>query len=122
MARGRRRYKPAAPFNTAMKLLVPTITMVKGTKKYVYPKPEDVTDVFFGSFRTFGGTESTENNIYSVIDTATIDTWFDPKFKANCRIYLCEEEETYEITGKPEDINKQHQYLQIRCRRYGGDE
>lgn len=120
MARGRRRYKPAMPYNVAMRLLVPTITKVKGVEKPVFPEPENGI-LFYGSFRTFGGTESNINDVYSVVDTATIDTWFDPQFKANCRIYVEETGGTYEILGAPEDINMQHQFLQIRVRRYGGD-
>lgn len=121
MARSRRRYIPAMPFNVAMRLLVPTITKVKGTLKPIYPEPSEGR-LFYGSFRTFGGTESNVNEVYSVIDTATIDTWYDPIFQANCRIYIEESGEVYEMLGAPEDIYMQHQYLQIRVQRFGGDE
>lgn len=120
MARGRRNYRPAVPYNVAMRLLIPTTTKVKGVVKLTYPAPEDGVK-FFGSFRTFGGTESNENDVYTVVDTATIDTWYDPKFKANCRIYLEEAQTTYEIIGAPENINMRNQYLQIRVRRLGGE-
>ncbi len=120
MARSRRRYKPAMPFNVAMRLLVPTTTIVKGVEKPVYPDPQESFQ-FFGSFRTFGGTESNVNEVYSVVDTATIDTWYDPRFKANCRIYVEETGGTYGILGSPEDINMQHQFLKIRVQRLGGD-
>lgn len=120
MARGRRNYKPAAPFNVAMRLLVPTTAVVKGVTKKVYPNPEEGI-LFNGSFRTFGGTESNINNVYTVVDTATIDTWYNPQIKADCRIYLCEAGMTYEIIATPENIEMRNQYLQIRCRMLGGD-
>lgn len=119
MARGRRKYKAAMPFNVAMRLLTPTIATVKGVKKPTYPEPESGI-LFFGSFRSFGGTESTENNIYTVTDTATIDTWFRPEIKADCRIYLCDTGAVYEIKGTPENIDMRNQFLQIRVERLGG--
>lgn len=119
MARGRRNYKPAAPFNVAMRLLTPTTTIVKGVPKETWPDPEEGF-LFFGSFRTFGGTESTVNDLYTVVDTATIDTWYDPQFKARCRIYLCDSGETYELMATPENINRRNQLIQLRVRKIGG--
>lgn len=119
MARGRRSYKPANPFNVAMRLLIPSTTMVKGVPKKTWPDPED-SYLFYGSFRTFGGTENTVNDLYAVVDTATIDTWFDPQFKADCRIYLCDTGEQYEIIATPENINRRNQYIQLRVRKIGG--
>ena len=122
MARGRRKYKPAMPFNVAMCLLVPEVTTVKGVRKPVFPEPDPTNEAqfFYGSFRTFGGTESTENDIYTVIDTATIDTWYNPNIKADCRIYICETGETYGIKSNPENIEMRNQFMQIRVQRIGG--
>ena len=119
MARGRRKYRPAEPFNVAMRLLVPTITNVKGVPRKTWPDPDE-SKLFFGSFRTFGGTESTVNDLYTVVDTATIDTWYDPSFKADCRIYLCDTGETYELMATPENINRRNQHMQLRVRKIGG--
>ena len=119
MARGRRKYKAATPFNVAMILLAPTIETVKGVRKLIYPEP-DKGVLFYGAFRSFGGTENTENNVYSVLDTATIDTWFRPDIKADCQIYICDTGATYEIKGNPENIDMRNQYLQIRVQRLGG--
>lgn len=119
MARGRRNYKPVEPFNVPMRLLIPTISKVKGVVKKEWPDPEECF-LFYGSFRTFGGTESTVNNVYALVDTATIDTWYDPRFTADCRIYLCDTGETYELMATPENINRRNQYLQLRCRKIGG--
>jgi head-tail adaptor len=117
-----RNFRPSAPFNVPMKLLVPTETVVSGTTKKAFPNPSDVPDtaLFFASFRTFGGTENVQNGVYTLINTAVIDTWYRPDIKANCRIYLCETEQTYEIISDPEDIDMRHQYLQFKVRKIGG--
>lgn len=118
-----RKFKPNMPFVVPMKLLKPSSQMVKGTLKKTYPNPDDVSDseyLFFGSFRTFGGTETIENGVYTLVNTATIDTWYRPDIKANCRIYLCDSEETYEIVADPEDIERRHQFLQIKVKKVGG--
>lgn len=114
-----RAYRPVSPFNVPMKLLVPTYNKIKGTEKKTFPEVEDAP-VFFGSFRTFGGTESAENGIYAVYDTAKIDTWYRDDIKANCRIFICETGETYEVVGDPEDIYMRHQYMMINVRKVGG--
>ena len=119
MARGRRNYKSAVPFNVPMRLLVPTTTYVKGVPKKTWPDP-DQSPLFYGSFRTFGGTESTVNDLFTVIDTGTIDTWYDPMFSADCRIYLCDTGEIYELMATPENINRRNQYMQLRVRKIGG--
>ena len=112
-------YKPYAPFSVPMKLLVPTAQVVSGTTKKTYTAPED-SELFFGSFRTFGGTENMSNGVYTVIDTAVVDTWYRPDIKADCQIYLCETEQVYDIVSDPEDIDFRHQYMQFKVKKAGG--
>ena len=111
-------FKPKEPFNVAMKILVPTSVSVQGVLKKSFSDPE-TSELFFGSFRTFGGTENTQNGVYTVIDTGVINTWYRPDIKADCRIYLCETEQVYEIISDPEDIEMRHQYLQFKVRKVG---
>jgi hypothetical protein len=113
-------YRPKDPFDVAMKLLIPTETKVKGVVKKTFPDPESVTDVFFGSFKTYGGTENFSNDVYTIFDTAIIETWFDPNIKADCQIYICETGESYQIISKPENINMRHQFLKIKVEKIGG--
>jgi hypothetical protein len=103
-----------------MKLLKPTTTMVKGVAKKVFPDPSKVEGVFFGSFRTFGGTEQFSNEVYTILATATVDTWFNPEIKADCQIYLCDTGETYQIISQPENIDVRHQYMQFKVEKVGG--
>lgn len=110
-------------------LLVPTYKNISGVNKKTYQTIKEALDVkdennnsvnlFFGSFKTYGGTERDINGIYSIEDTANIETWYRPDIKANCRIAL-ETGEIYDILGEPEDINKRHQFLKFKVRRVKG--
>lgn len=115
-----RSYKPSAPFNVAMKLLQPIVTSSYGAVQKTYTAPEASQIMFFGSFRTFGGTENLRDNVYTIIDTAVIDTWYRPEIKADCQIYVCESGQIYDIISDPEDIDFRHQYLQFKVRKIGG--
>lgn len=115
-----RNYKPSVPFSVPMKLLVPVYSNEYGATKKAFADPNDIDAVFFGSFRTFGGTERIRNDLYTLEDTATIDCWYDPSIKADCAIYLCDTGITYEIIGTPENIDMRNQYMSFKVRRLGG--
>lgn len=114
-----RNFKPSAPFNVPMKLLVPVTDRSYGAAKKVYSDPE-TSDLIFGSFRTFGGTENIRDDIYTIMDTAIVDTWYRPDITSDCQIYLCDTGKTYDIVSDPEDINFRHQYMQFKVRKVGG--
>lgn len=112
-------YRPSAPFNVPMKLLVPTSTVISGVTQKVFSDPE-TSELFYGSFKTFGGTEMMKDDVYTIVDTAVIDTWYRPDIKANCQIYLCDTEQIYDIVSDPEDIGFRHQYMQFKVQKAGG--
>lgn len=114
-----RSYKPYTPFSVPMKLLVPTESNVKGTIQKTFPDPENAP-LIYGSFRTFGGTETTVNGLYVVEDTATIDTWYRDDITSNCRLQILPHGTMYEIVGTPENIEMRNQYLHIRVKKVGG--
>lgn len=114
-------YKVLSPFNVPMKCLIPTESKVKGTTKKDFPDPtDDKVPVFFGSFKTYGGTENLSNGVYTVFDTAIIETWWNPNVTAACRIYLCETGEIWEVISRPENIEMRHQYMQLKVQKVGG--
>ena len=115
----RYRYRPQTPFNTAIRLMIPTIRAVKGNREKVYPDPE-TAPVIYGCFRTFGGTDTTENDVYTVISTGYIDTWYRPDITADVRFLIIETGEIYEVLGRPEDIQMRHQHMRIRVQEVGG--
>lgn len=99
-------------------------TKVNGTLKKEFPSiseaSENADNIFYGSFKTYGGTEKTVNGIYSIEDTATIETWYRPDIKSNCRIARVNDGAIFEIINEPEDINQRHQFLKFKIKRVKG--
>lgn len=110
-------------------LLIPKISTKKGITNKEYPTVDEALaekdkngnsiNLFFGSFKTYGGTEKTVNGVYSIEDTANIETMYRPDIKANCRVAR-EDGATYDIISEPEDINQRHQFLKFKVKRIKG--
>ena len=115
-----RRFNPNAPFDVAFKVLKPTETKAKGVTKKTFPTPASVEQISFCSFKTYGGTEGWANDVYTVMDTAHVTTWFDPGITSECEIYLCETGETWEVISRPENIDMRHQFMQFKVQKTGG--
>lgn len=108
-------YRPREPFATHMELWNPKQEkMVKG----VPVKDYRLSGVINCSFKTYGGTETEKNGLRSVIDTATVETWYRPDITAESRVMLGNR--VYEVEGEPEDIGQRHQYMKFRVRRVKG--
>lgn len=108
-------YRPGLPFTTEAYVLAPEYATIKGVKtKTGYPEPGE-QNVFFCSFKTYGGTENTKNDILVVEDTAIVETWYRPDIQADCRIRLSDGTE-YEIINKPENINRRNQFMRFKVR------
>lgn len=114
-----RSFKPSAPFTVPMKLLVPVSSKSYGVTQKAFSDPEE-SELFYGSFKTFGGTENFKDDVYTIINTGVINTWYRPDIKADCEIYLCDTGDVYEIITDPEDIDFRHQYLQFKVQKVGG--
>ena len=113
------RFKLSAPLTVAMVLLVPVYAKVLGVESKTFP---DVADgiPFNGNFRTFGGTERDVNGVYSIEDTAIVETWYNPAITADCRIAIRERGAVYEMINEPENVELRNQYLKFRVRRVKG--
>lgn len=116
------RYRPATPFTSPVYILTPTYQIVKGTRKKVYPDPNSLGDenLIFGTFRSFGGTDTVVNDVVTVEATGYLETWYRPDITSQCRLYFAQTEDTYEILGDPENIELRNQYMKIRVKRIGG--
>lgn len=110
-------FKPSSPFTVPIKLLVPTYQTVKGVPKKVYPNDGEL---IWCSFKTYGGTEREVNEVYSIEDTANIETWYRPDIKSDCRVMLAESGAVYEILNEPENIDLRNQYCKFKVRRIKG--
>ena len=112
-------YKPKKTFNTPLLLYPCTGTeIVRGVTVKTYAK---TGILFYGSFSTYGGTERNVNGVYSVEDTAVVETWFRPEFAASGRVALADNPaRLYDIQGEPEDIEERHLYTHMRLSRVKG--
>lgn len=109
-------YRPSGPFNVPLFIFVPKTKTVKGSPKKIYP---DEGELIYCSFKTFGGTESTENGVLTVEDTAVIETWYRPDIKSDCAVEDVNGNK-YEILGTPENINQRNQILKFKIRSVRG--
>lgn len=111
-------YRPALPYTTPVLLLIPTFKTIKGVVVKNYDEKNGVQ--FFCSWKTYGGTETTNNEVYTVLDTAQIETWYKPEIKSDCRIKDLETGDIYEIIGRPEDIDRRHQFMRFKVQAVEG--
>lgn len=112
-------YRPALPFSTAFILLKPTTQTINGVSKKTFPAVEN-GEKFFGTFKTYGGTEKVVNGILSISDTAEVETWFRPDITSDCNIVIAGTTERYEILNEPENINRRNQFLKFKIQRIEG--
>lgn len=112
-------YRPSQPFSTALMLLIPTYSTVGGVRKKIYPTVDNGV-LFYGSFKSFGGTERDVNGVYSVEDTANIETWYRPDITSGCRIAIAGTNAIYDILGEPENLDMRNQFLKFKISRVKG--
>ena len=78
-------FKLAGPMNVALMLLKPVYTDSFGVSTKTFPSVENGIP-FFGNFKTYGGTERDVNGLYSIENTAIIETWYRPDIKSDSHI------------------------------------
>lgn len=103
-------YTPTDPFNVVAELFNPTYSTIKG----VTTKKLESADYINCSFKTYGGTESTSNDVLTVIDTANVETWYRPDITSASVIKV--NGKLYEVIGEPENINQRCQFLKFKVR------
>lgn len=113
-------YRPTLESSIPLVLLIPTPTTTSGVTRKTYPTIDealkDKNSLFFGSFKTYGGTERDVNGVYSIEDTADVETWFRPDIKSDCRIAVANTGKIYDIISEPENIDMRNQFLKFKCR------
>ena len=119
-------YRPALPFSTPLILLIPTYQKSGGVRTKVFPKRQDGSlnldegEQIFGTFRTYGGTETTVDGIYSITDTAEVETWYRPDITSDCVIALADTGAVYQVLNEPENIYRRNQFLKFKVKRIKG--
>ena len=112
-------FKPSTPFSTALVLLAPEKSNSYGVTTKSFPPIQDGR-LFYGSFKTYGGTERDVNGAYSVEDTAVVQTWYNPEITSACRVAIPNTGAVYEIINEPENVNMRNQFMQFKVRRVKG--
>ena len=113
-------YKPkeASSLTTPVKLQVRVKTIVSGAAEISYI---DATDpIMFCSFKTFGGTESVNDGLLTIINTADIVSWYRPDITASSRIILLQDNSVWEVIGEPENIEMRNQIVKFKVRKVSG--
>lgn len=101
---------------TAVTLLKPKAeTQVLGVARAT---EYDDAGVIFVNWKSYGGTEQSVDGVYSIIDTATVTTWYRADITAKCRLKLGSA--VYEIINEPENVEQQNRVLQFKVRRVKG--
>ena len=108
-------YKPSKPFITTAILKIPVTKVIKGVPVPTYTEYKNPLN---GAFYTFGGTEKITNDIVTVINTATYETWYNPAITSGCLLAI--DGVNYEIIGDPEDIEHRHIYHKLKLQRIKG--
>ena len=112
-------YRPANVFSVPLILLKPTISNVAGVRTKVLPDLQNGI-LIYGSFKTYGGTERTVDGLYSIEDTADVETWYRPDITSDCIIALADTGTKYQIINEPENINRRNQFLRFKVQRVKG--
>lgn len=115
-------YRPALDNTIPLLLLAPTYTTVSGVPTKTFPAISQLSEdaIFYGNFKTYGGTERDINGLYSIEDTAVIETWYRPDIKSDCRICVPATGAIYEVWHEPENINMRNQFLRFKVKRVKG--
>lgn len=116
-------YNIKEPYNQTMYILTPIKEKSKGVVKKGYSLCSESPKIKC-LFKTYGGTqmltsEKDINSLNLVVDTAIIETWYNSKITAECRLAF-NDDVVYEILGSPEDINMRHKTMKIKVKKYSG--
>ena len=115
-------YRPTSIFSTPLMLLIPTYEEHEGVPYKRYP---DEGPIFFGSFKTYGGTDlkgsqKTAAEVMTIIDTCNIECFYRPDIKSECRIKNLLTGAIYDIINEPEDIEQRRVLLKFKAQRWKG--
>lgn len=113
-------YRPAeaSQMTTPIKIQSPVKITEYGVTKKTYVDIDSAQMLV--NFKTYGGSDRTDNGILIVEDTATIVCWYRPEIKSDCRIVRLSDGAAFDILGEPENIEMRNQFLKFRVRRVKG--
>ena len=112
-------YRPSLDNTIPLILLIPTYRTVSGVPTKTFSQVSDGI-LIYGNFKSYGGTERDVDGLYSIEDTAVVETWYRPDIKSDCRICVAQTGAVYEIWHEPENINMSNQFLRFKVKRVKG--
>lgn len=112
-------YRPQLDNTIPLLLLIPTYRTVSGVPTKSFPKTSEGI-LIYGNFKSYGGTERDVDGLYSIEDTAVVETWYRPDIKSDCRICVAQTGAVYEVWHEPENINMRNQFLKFKVKRVKG--
>lgn len=115
-------YRPVSVFSTPLMILSPTYSNHEGVPYKEYPEEGPI---FFGSFKTYGGTnlkgsQQTAAEVMTIIDTANVECFYRPDIKSECRIKNLVNGGIYDIINEPEDVEQRRVLLKFKVQRLKG--
>lgn len=115
-------YKPteAAQMTTPLRLQVPEYRSVNGVDVKTMKDVEGTRGIVMCNFKTYGGTETTVNDVLAVENTADIVCWYRPDITSDCGFKRLSDGAEYEILGDPENLEQRNQFLKMKLRRIKG--
>lgn len=102
-----------------MIVLKPTYEKVAGVRSAILPDLDKGFQIF-ASFKSYGGTETTVDGVYSIVDTVDVETWYRPDITSDCVIVLAATGARYRLMNQPENINNRNQFLKFKIERIKG--
>ena len=110
-------FKPQLPYTTPIELLIPTYVTKKGVTTKTFPTEGKRLNC---SFKTYGGTEITNNGVYTIEDTANVEMWYTPDLTSECRIKVLSTGITYEVIGAVENVEMRNQFAKFKVKSVRG--
>lgn len=106
----------AKQMTTPMALLIPQKIKIMGFEQvsYIEAYPINV------NFKTYGGTESVNDGVMTVLDTAQITCWYDPNIKSSSQLKRLTDGAIYEVIGEPENLEQRNMILTFKVKRIKG--
>ena len=111
-------FKPAnaREFVTPAVHMKPVITTIYGVDQKAFepaPKPN-----LRGKFKTKSSNEVTANGVIVVVENTTFSTWYKADLEAGDQLVIYGD--TYEVKGKPDNVENRRRYMVCNLERISG--
>ena len=100
-------------YTTPCRMLIPKLSKINGVVSKEYTNGE----LFFASVKSYGGTDTTINNVYVIEDTLNIETFYREDIKSDCQLELLDDNSKWEILNTPEQIDREKKIITFKVKR-----